>query len=56
MTPTTRRYPRSLSDAFADERACAVEAFQREPLGHRVVKWLSSILLVVILGALALGW
>lgn len=27
-----------------------------EPLGHRVVKWLSSILLVVILGAVAMGF
>ena len=29
MNTTTRRHPRSLSEAFPDERACAVEVTRR---------------------------
>jgi hypothetical protein len=29
MAPTTRRFPRSLAEAFPDERACAVERPRR---------------------------
>jgi len=50
-TPTTRRYPRSLSDAFPDVRAHCIERPKRFDVtraGHR------AVLLVSIVGALAL--
>jgi hypothetical protein len=54
--PTIRRYPRTLEQAFGPyARGPIVEPAQRMPLGHRVVTWLSSILAVVLVGAVALG-
>lgn len=53
---TTRKYPRTLEDAFGPyARGPVFEPAQRMPLGHRVVTWLSSILAVVLVGAVALG-
>lgn len=57
MNNTTRTYPRSLSDAFPDVRASCIEIHRpATPLGHRVVRWLSTILLIVMVGAIALGY
>jgi hypothetical protein len=42
--PTSRRYARSLSEAFADERACAIEIYRRP----RVQWWLGVALAVAI--------
>lgn len=55
LMDTTRRYSRSLSEAFPDVRAPAVEVFVREPLGHVVVGWLTRILAVVLVGAISVG-
>lgn len=53
-TPTTRRYPRSTSEAFADERAYCVEVFQPRRTGWRWIA-LSIILLAGMLGLSACG-
>lgn len=54
-TPTTRRYPRSLAEAFPDVRAYAIEHTTR----HRST--LADIALAVVIGAalataLVYGW
>lgn len=52
----TGRSARSLEGAFGPyARGPVFEPAQRMPLGHRVVTWLSSILAVVLVGAVALG-
>jgi hypothetical protein len=57
LSNTTRCYPRSLSQAFPDMRATCIEVHRPvTPLGHRVVLWLSSFVLFVMLLALALGY
>lgn len=53
---TTRKYPRSLAEAFPDERYPVVEVFRREPLGHKVAEYLGAIILVVMVIAVVLGW
>ena len=44
MNNTTRRHPRTLSEAFPDERACAIE----RPARHRFdpVPWVCAVGLV----------
>ena len=52
MTPTTRRYPRSLSEAFPDERASSgdwEEGHKASNLGHRVAAWLCVIIAGILL-------
>lgn len=50
--PTTRRHPRSLAEAFPDERACAIEHHRRSSL-HQPREWLRAALFVAFLfGAL----
>lgn len=47
-TPTTRRYPRSLSEAYPDIRASSIERHRRAP------RWLedaAGVLLAVAIGA-----
>lgn len=56
MTPTTRRHPRTLSDAFPQDRAYCMEVYTREHLGHKVARWLSVIIGVVLVSAVALGY
>ena len=57
MNNTVRRYPRSLCEAYPRDHAAAIEIYrQREPLGHRVVTWLSAAIGVLLLIALALGF
>lgn len=53
-TPTTRRYPRSLADAFPSDRAYCVEV-HRKPRGGawRVALWL--VILAALLGFAACG-
>jgi hypothetical protein len=46
--PTTRRHPRSLAEAFPDERACAIEHHRALP----VLDWVLGVLLAV---AVAIG-
>lgn len=53
-TPTTRRYPRSTSEAFADERAYCLEVFRPRRTGWRWIA-LSVILLAGMLGLSACG-
>lgn len=53
-TPTTRRYPRSTSEAFADERAYCLEVFRPRRTGWRWIA-LSIILLAGMLGLSACG-
>jgi hypothetical protein len=36
---TTRRYPRSLAEAFPDERACCIEVPASWPRWHVAVYW-----------------
>lgn len=50
-TPTTRRYPRSASEAFPSERAYCVEAY-RKPRGGA---WWAVLACVALVGALALA-
>lgn len=53
---TTRKYPRTLEDAFGPyARGPVFEPVQRMPLGHRFVEWLVYILAVVLVGAVAVG-
>lgn len=49
--PTTRRYPRSLSDAFPDERAPAVERPAQS--GYSCAWWL-AMAIVAALGAVVI--
>ena len=50
-TPTTRRYPRSLSDAFPQERAYCVEVFRPARTRGR---WIVLTVLMLV-GCLALS-
>lgn len=50
-TPTTRRYPRSLSDAFPQERAYSVEVY-RKPRGGA---WWAALAVLAIVGVVALS-
>ena len=52
--PTTRRYPRSLSDAFPQDRAYCLEVFRPRRTGWRWIA-LSVILLAGMLGLSACG-
>lgn len=52
----TRSYPRTLEQAFGPyARGPVHDKPEPEPLGHKVVKWLSSVLLVVLVGLVAVG-
>lgn len=52
---TTRKYPRTLEDAFGPYARGPVEAPSSDSLGHTVVEWLVYILAVVLVGAGAVG-
>lgn len=57
LMDTTRKYPRTLEDAFGPyARGPVFEPAQRMPLGHRVVTWLSSILAACVIVAAFLGY
>lgn len=51
--PTTMRHPRTLADAFPDERAPAIEA--PAPSGYSVTWWI-AVLVVSSLGAIAIAF
>lgn len=53
-TPTTRRFPRSLADAFPDERANAIEV-HRKFNAWKFVDRLCAVLFVVLVGLVAVG-
>lgn len=57
MNETTRRFPRSLAEAFPDERACAIERPRRDLIsaGHRAVTWISVVGLVLVVFTIAMG-
>jgi hypothetical protein len=57
-TPTTRRYPRTLADAFPDERASAVEVHRPEPtpLGWRVSMWMCGVAFAGLVLFHLIGW
>jgi|WetSurMetagenome_2_1015567.scaffolds.fasta_scaffold506563_2 hypothetical protein len=44
--PTVRTFPRSLSQAFADERACAIEHHRAVP----VLDWVLGVALAIAIG------
>lgn len=50
-TPTTRRYPRSISDAFPQDRAYCVERY-RKPRGG--ARWV-ALTVALLFGMLALS-
>ena len=52
---TTRKYPRSMADAFPDERACAVEIHRPLFNAWKFVDRLCAVLLVVLVGLVAVG-
>lgn len=52
-TPTTKRFSRSLADAFPDERAASIEA--PVPSGYSVTWWI-AVLVVSSLGAIAIAF
>lgn len=51
--PTTRRHPRSLAEAFPDERACAIE--RPAPRRFDPVPWVAAVGLVGFLVLLFAG-
>jgi hypothetical protein len=53
---TTRKYPRTLADAFPDERYPAIEGYRRETFGHRVLNRFMVVLAVVLVGAISVGF
>ena len=54
---TTRKYPRTLEEAFGPtERGQVYEKEQPKPLGEKVAERLGLLILVVMLGAIAMGW
>ncbi len=55
---TTRRFPRSLAEAWPRDHAAAIEIHRapKEPLGWRVSRWLAVLILLCMTGALALGY
>ncbi len=55
MSDTTRKYPRTLEQAFGPYARGPVESPSSMPLGHRVATWLSTFLAIVLIGALAVG-
>lgn len=54
-TPTTRRFPRSLADAFPDERANAIEVHRPTFNAWKFVDRLCAVLFVVLVGLVAVG-
>ena len=52
MAPTTRRYPRTLAEAFPKEYACAIEAPPRESAGSlaRACFYFAAFVLFVLVG------
>lgn len=57
-TPTVRRYARSLSEAFADERANAIEVHLpvTAPLGWRVSMWMCGVAFAGLVVMHVIGW
>lgn len=57
MNNTVRCFPRSLSQAFPKDHAASIEIYRhKEPLGWIVVRWLSVLILLSMLCALAWGY
>lgn len=53
---STRRYPRTLCEAFGPYASGPVLPIpEPEPLGHKVAKWLSAVVGVVLVGLIAMG-
>lgn len=53
----TGRAARSLEDAWGPyARGQVYEKEQPKPLGHKVAEYLGLLILVVMVGAIAMGW
>lgn len=50
--PTTRKHPRSLAEAYADVRACAIEC----PPRRRWSWWTVADVALAIVAGIALAW
>lgn len=55
---TTRKYPRSLSDAFPDVRAASVEIHRpaSSPLGWKVSMWMCGFAFASLIVMHVVGW
>ena len=53
--PTSRRYARTLAEAFPDVRACAVERYHA-PRWHRPAGVLLAISIAVSLAVVLIAW
>lgn len=51
-TPTTRRFPRTLSEAFPSDRANAIHCYRRKPVWKARLR--TAVILWCILGLV--GW
>ena len=54
--PTTRRYPRSLQEAFPREHAEWIFHEPRSVRGERLCAWLLSLILGVLLAVALVQW
>lgn len=48
MNNTVRRYPRSMSEAFPDERACAIERPRRIESSREIGRYILFVLWVLL--------
>lgn len=56
LDETTRRYPRTLSDAFADERANTITCYKRTPMWHVILRSIAILTAIVITLLALLLW
>lgn len=58
MNTTTRRHPRTLAEAFPDERAHCIERprYDVTRAGHRAVVLFCCIGIVGVVAAIVIGW
>ncbi len=52
LNETTRRYPRTLSDAFADERSNTITCYKKRPFWRELLR--SAIVVALIFGTVGL--
>ena len=53
---TTRTYPRSLSQAFADERAHCIEPPPAKNYGRAAVNWTMALAILALITLLSMGY
>jgi hypothetical protein len=54
--PTTRRYPRTLAEAFPGRDASYACAIERHRKWHSVADVIAAVLLAIMLGATLAAW